>query len=133
MSDGLRASIEKMERDGLPEAAIATFRHYYEQLAAGESGMMPEDELDPVTELPDAEELPPGEPRVVFHAMTRLHVPPDRLDAFDAALASLGRDAPLYRLSLEGRGELALRGPTGELVHLAKVGPRLEWVAPLDR
>jgi UTP--glucose-1-phosphate uridylyltransferase len=62
MSDGLRASIEKMERDGVPGAAIATFRHYYEQLAAGESGMLPEDALEPVTELPDAEALPPGEP-----------------------------------------------------------------------
>jgi hypothetical protein len=79
-----------------------------------------------------AEELPPGEPRVVFHAITRLHVPPDRLDAFDAALAALGRNAPLYRLSLEGQGELDLRGPTGQLTHLATVGPRVEWVAPLD-
>ena len=37
MSDGLQASIEKMEREGVPGPAIATFEHYYEQLAAGES------------------------------------------------------------------------------------------------
>jgi hypothetical protein len=79
-----------------------------------------------------AEDLPPGEPRVVFHAVTRLHVPPDRLAAFDAALATLGHHAPLYRLSLEGQGELDLRRPDGTLTHLARVGPRLEWVAPLD-
>ena len=79
-----------------------------------------------------AEDLPPGEPRVLFHAITRLHVPPDRLGAFDGALASLGRDAPLYWLSLEGQGELDLRLPTGTLTHLARVGPRVEWVAPLD-
>jgi hypothetical protein len=77
-----------------------------------------------------AAELPPGEPRVVFHAITRLHVPADRLGAFDAALATLGHDAPLYWLSLEGQGELDLRVPSGALIHLARVGPRLEWVAP---
>jgi hypothetical protein len=80
-----------------------------------------------------AQVLPPGEPRVVFHAITRLHVPPDRLDAFDAALATLGQDAPLYWLSLEGQGELDLRWPTGEIAHLARVGARLEWVEPFAR
>ena len=42
----------------MPDAAIATFRHYYEQLDAGESGMVPEDAIEPVRELPDAEALP---------------------------------------------------------------------------
>ena len=79
-----------------------------------------------------AAELPPGEPRVVFHSMTRMHVPAERLAAFDAAIGTLGRDAPLYTLSLEGLGELDLRSPAGSLTHLARVGGRLEWVAPLD-
>lgn len=79
-----------------------------------------------------AAELPPGEPRIVFHAITRLHVPPANLGAFDAALATLGENAPLYRLSLEGQGELDLRDPSGSLTHLARVGPRLEWLAPRD-
>ena len=78
-----------------------------------------------------AAELPIGAPRVVFHAVTRLHVPSDRLDAFDAAIAALGRDGPLYRLSLEGPGELDLRVPSGEVTRLATVGPRIEWVSPL--
>ncbi|MFN8635955.1 MAG: DUF2332 domain-containing protein [Chloroflexota bacterium] len=78
-----------------------------------------------------ARELPPGEPRVVFHAVTRLHVPPDRLAAFDAAIASLGDNAPLYWLSFEGRGELDLRDPSGEVTHLAQVEGHLEWVRPL--
>ena len=59
--EGLRASIEKMEREGVPEAAVATFRHYYEQLEAGETGMLPESAIDPVTDLPDASELPDGD------------------------------------------------------------------------
>jgi hypothetical protein len=78
-----------------------------------------------------AAELPRGEPRVIFHAMTRLHVPTGRRAAFDAALAALGRRAPLYRLSLEGQGALDLRDPAGSLTHLARVGARLEWVEPL--
>jgi UTP--glucose-1-phosphate uridylyltransferase len=57
-AEGLKASVEKMRRAGVPDAAIATFRHYYEQLEAGESGMVPEDTIDPVRELPDADALP---------------------------------------------------------------------------
>jgi len=78
-----------------------------------------------------AASLPSGEPRVVFHAVTRLHVPAERLPLFDAAIASLGRDAPLYWLSFEGQGELALRDPSGTLTHLARVEGHLEWVEPL--
>jgi hypothetical protein len=77
-----------------------------------------------------ATELPPGEPRVLFHAITRLHVPAANLGAFDAAIASLGENAPLYWLSLEGQGELDLRDPSGRVTHLAKAGARIEWLAP---
>jgi UTP--glucose-1-phosphate uridylyltransferase len=60
-AEGLAASVEKQEREGVPAAAINNFRHYYEQLAAGESGMIPESEIDPVREVQDAEELPEAE------------------------------------------------------------------------
>ena len=56
--DGLRASVEKMRREGLPDAAIDTFRHYYEQLAEGATGMLPESEIEPVGELQDLDSLP---------------------------------------------------------------------------
>jgi hypothetical protein len=79
-----------------------------------------------------AAELPPGQPRVVFHAVTRLHVPADRLAAFDAALTSLGETGPLYWLSFEGQGELDLRDPSGTLTHLARVEGHLEWIEPID-
>ena len=49
--DGLQASVEKMRREGLPDAAIDTFRHYYEQLAEGETGMLPESEIEPVEDV----------------------------------------------------------------------------------
>ena len=57
-ADGLKASVEKMEAEGIPEAAIATFRHYYEQLQSGETGMLPEDSIEPVDEVAEFGELP---------------------------------------------------------------------------
>src|SRR3954471_16358429 len=62
MGDGLTAALEKMRADGAPEVAIENFRHYYERLAAGETGTLPEDEIEPVEELPSAAGLPePGD------------------------------------------------------------------------
>src|SRR4051812_6422935 len=50
-----------MRADGAPEVAIDTFAHYYDQLASGEKGTLPESEIEPVDEVPDADELPePG-------------------------------------------------------------------------
>jgi len=60
-ADGLEASVTKMQREGVPEAAIATFQHYYEQLAVGESGMVPEAAIEPVRDLQDADRLPDAE------------------------------------------------------------------------
>jgi UTP--glucose-1-phosphate uridylyltransferase len=56
--DGLEACVEKMEREGLPRAAIDTFKHYYEQLREGETGMLPEAEIEPVEQVQDLDELP---------------------------------------------------------------------------
>jgi UTP--glucose-1-phosphate uridylyltransferase len=60
-TDGLAASVEKMRGEGLPQIAIDTFEHYYRLLASGERGLLPESDLEPVEELPEASELP--EPR----------------------------------------------------------------------
>src|SRR4051794_17503946 len=50
-----------MRADGAPDVAVDTFAHYYDQLAAGETGTLPESEIEPVEDLPDAERLPdPG-------------------------------------------------------------------------
>jgi UTP--glucose-1-phosphate uridylyltransferase len=59
--DGLSASVEKIRREGLPDAAIENFRHYYERLREGDTGVLPEADLEPVEDLPDAEELPEDE------------------------------------------------------------------------
>ncbi len=49
-----------MRHEGLPEIAIRTFAHYYEQLAGGQTGLMPEADLEPADGVPDAEALPAG-------------------------------------------------------------------------
>ncbi len=57
MSDHFRPFETRMQAEGLPDIAIRTFRHYYRQLIAGESGLIPESRLRPVPELPNAETL----------------------------------------------------------------------------
>ena len=97
---------------------------------------------DAIDVLPGlARTLPAGEPRVVFHAATRMHVPADRLDAFDAAIASLGRSGPLWWLSIEDAPDpdlrpapahdgaaLRLRTPDGQRRTIAVVEGHLRWV-----
>jgi UTP--glucose-1-phosphate uridylyltransferase len=58
MSDGLTQSIDKMRAEGLGDAAVETFRHYYERLRGGERGVLAEADLEPVQELPDFADLP---------------------------------------------------------------------------
>ena len=61
-TDGLTAAIEKMRAEGLGDAAVETFRHYYGLLRGGEGGMLPESSLEPVEELPDFADLPDEDP-----------------------------------------------------------------------
>ena len=58
----LDASIAKMEAEGVHPAAIAAFTHAYEALAAGDTGILPEADIEPVNDLPRAAELPDGDP-----------------------------------------------------------------------
>jgi UTP--glucose-1-phosphate uridylyltransferase len=68
-TDGLQASIDKMRAEGVGEAAIDTFAHYYEQLREGASGMLPESEIEPVTDLPALEDLAEPDPAVLESAV----------------------------------------------------------------
>lgn len=45
----------QMKAEGLPALAITTFNHYYNQLVAGETGLMPESAIEPVASLPNAD------------------------------------------------------------------------------
>ena len=55
---GLADAERKMRDAGVADVAIATFAHYYEQLAEGASGLIAEDELEPATDVPDLDDLP---------------------------------------------------------------------------
>ncbi len=67
--NGLDQSLEKMRREGLPEIALQSFEHYYRRLAGGEQGMLPESEIEPVADVPDAETLPPGGDELLDQAL----------------------------------------------------------------
>jgi UTP--glucose-1-phosphate uridylyltransferase len=56
--DELQAALDKMRTDGVAEIAVDTFAHYFERLRAGDTGVLAESEIEPVAELPDADELP---------------------------------------------------------------------------
>src|SRR3954453_3406480 len=63
---GLQASIDKMRRDEGGDAAVKAFADAYERLRGGETGVLPESELEPVDEVPDADELPAPDARDVM-------------------------------------------------------------------
>ncbi len=48
----------RMQAEGLPDIVIRTFEHYYRQLAEGRTGLIPETDIEPVDDLPDADRLP---------------------------------------------------------------------------
>jgi UTP--glucose-1-phosphate uridylyltransferase len=56
--DALERSIEKMRREGVGDAAVRAFADAYERVRAGETGTLPESEIESVEQLPDADELP---------------------------------------------------------------------------
>jgi UTP--glucose-1-phosphate uridylyltransferase len=55
--DGLEAALEKMRAEGLGDAAVETFARQYRRLRDGETGTLAESDIEPVAELPDADEL----------------------------------------------------------------------------
>jgi UTP--glucose-1-phosphate uridylyltransferase len=55
---GLEASIEKMRRDDVGDAAVQAFADAYERLREGETGVLAEDDIEPVDDVPAAEDLP---------------------------------------------------------------------------
>ena len=55
--DGLALSEDLMTRAGVHPSAIAVFAHSYRMLAAGETGMLAESDLEPIDSLPRFEDL----------------------------------------------------------------------------
>lgn len=50
--------LTRMKAEGLPQIFIGTFAHYYKQLLTGQTGYIPEDEIESVTQIPNAEKFP---------------------------------------------------------------------------
>lgn len=102
---------------------------------------------DAIDVLPEvAAGLPAGEPRLVFHAATRIHVPRERRAAFDAAILAVGASGPLWSLSAEGGPQpdprpapvrhgsaLLLRDPAGGTRTVAVVDGHLRWIETLAK
>ena len=53
-NDSFAPFAARMQAENLPTIVIDNFRHYYDQLAAGQTGLIPEDTIAPVASLPDA-------------------------------------------------------------------------------
>lgn len=118
----------------LLDAALAS-------LAADPPRMIAGDGIDACPEVD--RELPPGEPRVVFHAATRMHVPPDRRAAFDQAIDAMGEHGPLYHVWMEpdhvphygdsvyDRPVLRFHGPSGGTRPVVQIAGHGQWLAPL--
>jgi len=88
--------------------------------------------------------LPPGQPRLVFHAATRMHVPAEQRVAFDDAIDAVGEHGPLFHAWLEPQTAshhghpghapdvIALHGPgDGHVRPVVRADGHLHWVEPL--
>lgn len=71
MSPDEHPSVAKLRADGAGGPALRAFARAVERVAAGESGLLPEAALEPVTSLPDAEQLPAAAPEAVAAALER--------------------------------------------------------------
>jgi UTP--glucose-1-phosphate uridylyltransferase len=54
---GFSPFLKRMRREGLPDLFIRTFAHYYEQLAKGETGLIPESDIRLAENIPDLDHL----------------------------------------------------------------------------
>ena len=61
----MTAATDKMRQDELPEIAVETFARYEERLRAGEGGMVPESEIEPLQDVPSLGDLPDGDPSAI--------------------------------------------------------------------
>jgi UTP--glucose-1-phosphate uridylyltransferase len=63
------AATDKMRREGLPEIAIDTFEHYEGLLREGDTGTLPEAELEPLDDVPSIDDLPEADPSALERAV----------------------------------------------------------------
>jgi UTP--glucose-1-phosphate uridylyltransferase len=129
-----------MRSQAVADAAVETFRRYYERLRQGDVGALPEADLEPIDDLPDAEELPRDEGRT-REALDRAVV----LKLNGGLGTSMGLQAPksvlqvkegLSFLDIIVRQVLGLRRRSGArlpLVLMNSFATREETLAALER
>jgi UTP--glucose-1-phosphate uridylyltransferase len=54
---GLEAAVKKMQAGGVHQTAIDVFVHYYQQLESGATGLIPESEIEPLSDPPRLADL----------------------------------------------------------------------------
>src|SRR6185295_17531768 len=123
---------------GVPDVAIDTFAELYQRLAAGETGLIPENDIEPVESVPDFESLPDADAddlldRVV---MIKLNGGLGTSMGMTRAKSLLEARAGETFLDLIARQVLALRERSGArvpLVLMNSFATRDESLAALDR
>lgn len=135
--NGLQASVEKMRADGVAEPAIATFGELYERLVAGDTGMIAEQTIEPVADLPDADQLPAGGEEVLDQAVVlRLNGGLGTSMGLDGPKSLLEVKDGLTFLDVVARQVLTLRDRTGArlpLVLMNSFSTREPSLARLER
>ena len=66
--------VTRMKAEGLPTIFIDTFAYYYEQLLTGNTGYIPEAEIEPVRLIPDAEQFTGRFETIGKHALAKTAV-----------------------------------------------------------
>jgi UTP--glucose-1-phosphate uridylyltransferase len=137
-ADGLRAATEKMRADGQSEDAIRTFARAYEQLEAGASGTLPDRELEPVRDVPAADELPARDPAAALDrvAVIKLNGGLGTSMGMTRAKSLIEAREGLSFLDVIARQTLGLRGRHGvrlPLVLMNSYRTRDDTLAALER
>src|SRR5699024_45993 len=58
----LQQATDKMEQAGVHPRAIEVFAHYYRELESGATGLIPEDEVAPVVDVPHIDDQDVAQP-----------------------------------------------------------------------
>ncbi|MCW3017104.1 MAG: UTP--glucose-phosphate uridylyltransferase [Solirubrobacterales bacterium] len=95
----MTAAEAKLRASGAQEAAVRTFLAQLERVRDGERGALREADLEPVTELPDADALPPPDPQRAASVLAQAVV----VKLNGGLGTSMGLDGPKSLLRVRGK------------------------------
>lgn len=117
-------AVAKLRADGAGAPAVQAFARAVDRVAAGETGLIPESEIEPVAELPDAEHLASADPGAVAEALDRAVV----IKLNGGLGTSMGLSGPKALLEVK-EGQTFLDLIAEQVLHLrAATGARLPLV-----